>query len=68
MGWKQGGRDEPVDIPHEGIVLDEDQYKSILFKIEGDDVWLPRTEIVEHDDDTVTIPLWLAEDRDLDPG
>lgn len=66
--FKLGGRDDLVDIPHDGVVLDEDQHRAILFKIDGEEVWLPRSQIVEHDDNTVTIPQWLAEDRDLDPG
>ena len=66
--WKLGGSEEPVEIPHDGVLVDEDQHKSILFDIDGEEVWLPRTEIVEQDDNTVTIPRWLAEDRDLDAG
>ncbi len=66
--WKLGGRNEPVEIPHDGVILDEKQYKSILFSIGGEEIWLPRVEIVEQDDDTVTIPQWLARDREIDPG
>ena len=59
-------RNEGVYIQHDGIVLDEEQYRSILFKIDDDDVWLPRSQIVEFDNESVTIPRWLAEERDLD--
>lgn len=65
--WRPEGSDD-VEIPHDGVVLDEDQYDAVLFKIDDEEVWLPRSQITEFDGETVTIPGWLAKDRDLDPG
>lgn len=65
-GMKLGGSDEPVDISHDGVILDEDQYQAILFKIEDKDVWIPRSLIVEFDGDSVTVPQWKAEELELD--
>lgn len=41
--------------------------KAILFETGMGEVWIPKDEIVEHDEDamTVTIPTWLAEEKDL---
>lgn len=41
--------------------------KAILFETDVGEVWIPKSEIVEHDEDamTVMIPTWLAEEKDL---
>lgn len=63
-----------VRIQHEGVKRDEDSEAAILFKARGiladgtptDEVWLPRSQIQEHDDEEAVIPQWLADDRGLD--
>ncbi len=57
---------EDVYVTHDGVVLDEDKYRAILFKINDDDVWITRSVIVEFDGDSVTIPRWKAQELDLE--
>ncbi len=58
--------DEDVYVQHDGIVLDEDQYRAILFKIADEDVWIPRSVIVEFDENSVTVPRWKAQELGVD--
>ena len=69
---EQGGRmsdtsKEPVSIDHYGVVTEG--AGAIKFRIEdgpaGECVWIPRSELLEQDDDTFEIPEWLAVDRGL---
>lgn len=63
-----------VTVLHDGVKRDEDMDAAILFKAQGldasgkktDEVWIPRSQIQEHDDEEMIIPKWLAEDRGLD--
>ena len=55
-----------VDIDYDRIKIDDDKYKSILFVVDGKDVWLPRSLIeVDRDAETVTLPEWLAVEKEL---
>ncbi len=58
--------DEDVYVSHDGVVLDEDKYRAILFKIDDEEVWIPRSVIVEFDGDSVTVPRWKAEELGVD--
>ena len=56
---------EPVELSYTELVVERDE--SILFEIDSRPIWLPRSEIVEHDAErkVVTIPEWLAIDREV---
>lgn len=48
-----------VTVNYESIKIDKPQYKAILFIINGEEIWLPRSKIVINSN-TVTMPEWLA--------
>lgn len=61
-----GGHSDIVDVDYSVIKIDDPKYKGILFKIDGKDVWLPRSLIeVDEDDKTVAMPKWLAQEKGL---
>lgn len=39
--------------------------KAILITKDGKDVWLPKSQIEINDDDTITLPEWLAIEKEL---
>lgn len=57
-------------VKFEGEILRETE-KAILFKTDTDEVWLPRSQILNDGDlpvsgvCTVEIPEWLAEEKNL---
>ena len=66
--------DETVTLDYDRICKDDPMLSAILIVFEdGDDedddliVWIPRSQIVDHDEDerTITIPQWLAEAKGL---
>lgn len=55
-----------ADVDFDLIKIDDPARRAILFSIDGADVWLPRSLIeVDEDDKVVTMPQWLAEEREL---
>ena len=48
------GRSDLVDVDYDVIKIDDAKYKSILFRIDGKDVWLPRS-LIEVDEDAETV-------------
>lgn len=42
--------------------------KAVLFLINNNNVWLPKSQIVNLTENTVEIPLWLAEENNLLPN
>lgn len=65
-------RRDCVDVPVERVKRATE--KAILVVVEGEDIWIPRSEI--HDDSevwdeghdgTLVIPLWLAEQKGIAP-
>ncbi len=50
---------------YEQIVKQTD--KALLLEIEGIEVWIPKSQVLSHDEDQMemTIPGWLAKDKDL---
>jgi hypothetical protein len=63
-----------VKVEHEGVMKDDDGYAAVLFKAEGcegdgtrtQQVWIPRSQLKDWDEDEMIIPQWLADDRGLD--
>ena len=55
-----------TDIDYDQIKIDDAKYGSILFVIDGKDVWLPRSQVeVYPDDEIVVVPEWLAIEKEL---
>jgi hypothetical protein len=55
-----------ADISYDNILIDDPKHKAILFEIGGEKFWLPRS-LIEVDEDSccVTMPEWLAIEKDL---
>lgn len=69
MAWRKE-RDEPVEIEYEEIVATTDS--AICFKVptyqeESVEMWIPKSQLIEHDEDghTFEVPEWLARDRGM---
>lgn len=59
-------RSNLADVDYDFIKIDDPQYDSVLFVIDGKDVWLPRSQIeIDTDDNTIAMPQWLAEDEEI---
>lgn len=58
-GWDK----ESVRIAHDGIKHMTDL--AVLFNIDGDDVWLPKSVIASVDADEVWVAEWFAERENL---
>ncbi len=55
-----------ADVGYDQIILDDDNYKAVLFAINGKEVWLARSLIeVDKDDKIVTMPEWLAIEKEI---
>lgn len=55
--------DDAVWLDHEGVRRETDKAK--LFVIDGQEVWIPKGQIVDEGDDLVGIPRWLADSKGL---
>ena len=56
-------RNEPVEINHDGVIHETNGAK--LFQVGDEKVWIPRSQILDEDDDTFSVPQWLAEEKEL---
>ena len=54
-----------INVTYEEIVRETE--KAILFKINDEEVWLPKSqiEVSEEGDNVVEVPEWLAEKNNL---
>ena len=67
--------DEPVEIEYEEIVSETGAaicfrvptYASRDFSYETQEMWIPKSQLIEHDEDghTFEVPEWLARDRGM---
>lgn len=56
-----------VDLKYDQLLIDDNKYKAILFVFGDKEVWLPRDLIeVNHDHSEVTVPVWLAEEKEIE--
>lgn len=39
--------------------------KALLYRIDGEEHWLPKSHVLDHGDDFVVISRWLAVQKDL---
>jgi hypothetical protein len=46
--------------------LKHETTKAGLYLTEEGDVWIPKSVIVDGDDDTLVVPRWFAEERGLE--
>ncbi len=51
-------------LDHEGVLAETDKAK--LFKIEGEEVWLPKSQIEDEGEEIVAVPKWLADAKNLE--
>jgi hypothetical protein len=55
---------QPIDI--EEVVINNDQYKSWLIKVEGEDYWFSKSICeLEEEQSVIFIPLWLCEKKGI---
>ena len=54
---------DQVDIEFDDVVHETE--KAYLISVDGNEIWIPKSQIIEMDDSTMTIPEWLAEENDL---
>ena len=47
------------------VVLDDEQYKAVLFDLDGDEVWVPRSVLYGYEDDEVEVAEWWAMEHGL---
>lgn len=59
------GNRELVGIEHEGQV--HETLEAILFSCQGRQVWIPKSELEDYDDDCMVVLRWLADKRNLEP-
>jgi hypothetical protein len=50
-------------LDHDGVVRETDKAK--LFRIGGHDVWLPKSRILDENDELVCVPRWIAGEKGL---
>lgn len=57
--------EETFEVVYDSIAAETDD--AILLEVGGDAVWIPRSQVVDHDrsDQVVVVPEWLARDRGL---
>jgi len=58
-------QDEPIEIEYDQEL--QDTGKAVLYDIGGEEIWIPIKFLLDRDSNTstITIPLWLAQDRGL---
>lgn len=57
------GDDSTVWLDHEGVRRETERAK--LFVIDGDEVWVPKSVIIDENDELVGVQPWWAEKNDL---
>jgi hypothetical protein len=56
---------ELVGVEHEGQA--HETADAILFSCQDREVWIPKSELEDYDDQCMVIPRWLADARNLEP-
>lgn len=59
-------RDDLVVI--EGGEFMHETAQAVKLKFDGNEVWIPKSQLDDHDDDyeTIVIPEWLAVEKEID--
>ena len=58
-------KDDDVLIEYDLKKVDTPSLKAVLYVIEGDEYWLPRSVIDDFEDGTVAVARWFAEKEGL---
>jgi len=53
-----------LDIVYDDLVYETD--KAYLLRFDDRDVWVPKSQVQDIDDEYVTLPLWLIEEKELE--
>lgn len=53
-----------LDIVYDDLVYETD--KAYLLRFDDKDVWIPKSQVQDIDDEYVTLPLWLIEEKELE--
>jgi len=53
-----------LDIVYDDLVYETD--KAYLLRFDDRDVWIPKSQVQDIDDEYVTLPLWLIEEKELE--
>ena len=53
------------EIVYDEIVLDRDDLGAILFRIDDEEIWVPRSLISELGDQSFEVPEWFATKEEL---
>jgi hypothetical protein len=57
------GDDGLAWIDHDGVVAETEKAK--LYSIGNEEIWLPKSQIEDENEELVAIPKWLAEKKGL---
>ena len=58
-------KDDDVLIEYDLKKVDTPSLKAVLYVIDGDEYWLPRSVIDDFEDGTVAVARWFAEKEGL---
>jgi len=58
------GNDNLAYIEFESIEAETDM--AILFKVDGEDVWIPKSQLEDQGEELFAIPKWLADKKGLE--
>jgi len=53
-----------LDIVYDDLVYETD--KAYLLRFDDRDVWIPKSQVQDIDDEYITLPLWLIEEKELE--
>jgi len=54
---------ESVEVPYDEIIAITS--KASLLKINGSEIWIPKSMVIDADDSVIWVSEWLAREKDL---
>jgi len=56
-----------VEIEYDEVILDDNGLQAILYKIDGEDIWIPRSQIEDENytGNSILITEWIADKKGL---
>ena len=61
--WYPRPYDEYVELEHEGIIRETSA--AVLLRVDGEEVWIPKSQLSWADKDTAEISPWIAREKEL---
>jgi len=58
-----GSTDDLAYVDHDGLLRESEKAK--LFSIDNEEIWIPKSQLVDEGDEVIAIPRWLAEEKGL---